>query len=223
MPAAPCTSGSMITACATSPSWATSRRSISPRWPGSALSVSNSSEAVERMEEVDAADRDRARSCRRGRHPQRHELQAPLLAALAPVLERHLERDLGGRGARVGVEDAREPGRRQLDQALGEAPSPGRCERPSIVLCAMRLSWSRTAASMRGWPCRADAPNDETPSMWRPPLHVDGIVPLARSTTIGSSSIHPRCWVNGCQRNVRSAATRSMRRSYSATGCTIAP
>jgi hypothetical protein len=47
------------------------------------------------VEQVDPADRHGADRVAVVGHPQRDELR-PLLAALAPVLERHLERDLGG-------------------------------------------------------------------------------------------------------------------------------
>ena len=91
-------------------------RSMAARSPGSALSGVEQQRAVERVEQVDPADRDRADRVAVVGHPRARRSGAPLLAALAPVLERHLERDLGGRGAGVRVEDAREPGRRELDQ-----------------------------------------------------------------------------------------------------------
>ena len=107
-----------------------------------------------------------SRSCRRGRPSAARRTSSPLLAALAPVLEGHLERDLGGGRAVVRVEDPRQPGRRELHQpprqldagtvATGRASSSAR----------RGPSWSRTAASMRGWPCPCTLHHsDETPSM----------------------------------------------------------
>jgi hypothetical protein len=73
--------------------------------------------AVERVEQVDPADRYGADRVAVVGHPQGDEPGAPLVAALAPVLEGHLERDLRGGRAGVGVEDAREAGWRELHQA----------------------------------------------------------------------------------------------------------
>ena len=73
---------------------------------------------VHRVEEVDAAHGHGADRVAVVGHLRARRSRAPVLPALAPVLERHLERDLGGRGAGVRVEDAREAGRRELHQPL---------------------------------------------------------------------------------------------------------
>ena len=72
------------------------------------------------VEEVDAADRDRADRVAVVGAGEGDELGPLLAAALAPVLERHLERDLDRGRARLGVEDAVEARRRDLDQPAGE-------------------------------------------------------------------------------------------------------
>ena len=81
--------------------------------------------AVHRVEQVDAADRHRADRVPVVGVAQRDEAGALGLAALLPVLERHLQRDLGGGGAAVGVEAAGEPGRRERGEALGELDGGG--------------------------------------------------------------------------------------------------
>ena len=48
-----------------------------------------------------------------------------LAAAVLPVLERHLEGHLDGRGAGVRVEDAREAGGRDLGEPGGQLGGPG--------------------------------------------------------------------------------------------------
>ena len=57
--------------------------------------------AVERVEEVDPADRDGADRVAVVRHPQGHEARA-FFAPLTPELERNLEGDLGGGAWRRG-------------------------------------------------------------------------------------------------------------------------
>ncbi len=70
------------------------------------------------VEEVDAADRDRADRVAVVGVAQVHERGPPrvLPTALLLELEGHLQRDLGRGRARLRVEDAREPRRRELDQ-----------------------------------------------------------------------------------------------------------
>ena len=77
---------------------------------------------IHRVEEIDPADGDRAERVAVVRVAKRDERGPPrvLAAALLPVLERHLQRDLGGRRARVGVEDAVQSGRRQINQPRGQ-------------------------------------------------------------------------------------------------------
>ncbi len=104
----------MITA-ATSPRVIAQQRLHGREVAGLGLERVEEQRPVHRVEEVDAAHRHRADSVAVVGHLERHEAVA-LLAALAPVLEGHLERDLGGRGARVRVEDAREARRGDLDQ-----------------------------------------------------------------------------------------------------------
>ena len=67
-----------------------------------------------------------------------------LAAALLPVLERHLERDLDRGRAGVRVEDPVQPRRGDLDQARAPARRRRGWERPSIVEWATRSSCSRT-------------------------------------------------------------------------------
>ena len=72
------------------------------------------------MEEVDAADRDRADRVAVIGHAQAHESRALLLALVAPPLEGHLEGDLGGGGPVVGEEHAAQAGRGEDDKPLRE-------------------------------------------------------------------------------------------------------
>ena len=72
------------------------------------------------VEEIDAADADRADGVAVIGLGEREELLLLGAAALPPVLERDLERDLDRGRAGVAVEDARQAGRRDLDQPLGE-------------------------------------------------------------------------------------------------------
>jgi hypothetical protein len=90
---------------------------------------------VERVEEVDPSHRDRADRVPVVGVAQRDEAGPPgiLAAGLLPVLERHLERDLGRGRAGVGVEDAGQAGRgelhqpfRQLDRRRVAEPEHGR-------------------------------------------------------------------------------------------------
>ena len=108
--------------------------------------------SVERVEEIDAADGDRAdgvavvgvlegdeaRSFRTG------------IARLLPVLKRHLERDFDGGRAGVGEEDMLEA-RAALSVASRPASScPGGWERPEHGAMRDPVELARTAASMRG-------------------------------------------------------------------------
>ena len=77
---------------------------------------------VHRVEEVDPAHRDGADGVPVVGVSQRHEAGAAAVGAalLLPVLERHLQRDLGGGGAAVRVEHAREARRGELHQPARE-------------------------------------------------------------------------------------------------------
>ncbi len=72
-----------------------------------------------RVEEVDAADRDRADRVAVVAVAQADEAGARL-AAMAPILKGHLQRDLGRRRAVVGEEHAGQAGRRDVDELLRE-------------------------------------------------------------------------------------------------------
>ena len=120
------------------------------------------------VEEVDAADRDRAQRVAVVGALEGDEAGPPaaLALALVPVLKRHLERDLDRGRPGLGVEDALEPGRRDLDQARRRAPRRPGWVSPSMVEWATRSSCSRTAASISGWrwPWTLHH-SEETPSM----------------------------------------------------------
>ena len=75
---------------------------------------------VERVEQVDAADRDGAEGVAVVSILEADEARALRLAALSPPLERHLQRDLDGRRAAVGVEHPAQTGRRKAEQPLGQ-------------------------------------------------------------------------------------------------------
>ena len=79
------------------------------------------------VEEVDAADRDRADRVAVVGVAQVDEGGAAgvLAAALLLVLEGHLQRDLDRGRAGLRVEDAGEPGGRDLDQAAGQLGRAG--------------------------------------------------------------------------------------------------
>ena len=104
------------------------------------------------VEEVDAADRDRADRVAVVGVAEVDEGGAPgvLAAALLLVLEGHLQRDLGRGRARVRVEDAREAGRRDLDQAARPARRRrvGEAEHRRVGDLAELLA---TAASIPAW------------------------------------------------------------------------
>ena len=151
MPAAPCTSGSTTTAAISSPCAASTRSSAA----GVARRARDGVEQqrpVERVEQVDAADRHRADRVAVVGVLEAHEARArgPRVGGLLPVLERHLERDLDRRRAAVGVEDAASSAgrRRASHQAPGQLLGAAGATSPSIVVCATRSSCSRTAASM---------------------------------------------------------------------------
>ena len=134
--------------------------------PGSRLPGVEEQRAVERVEELDAADRDRAERVAVVAVAQADEARAPPLAALVVELVGHLQRDLARRRAVVGEEDAAQARRARGRPGAWPARPPGAWERPSIVECATRSSWSLIAMSMAGWrwPCTLHH-SDETPSM----------------------------------------------------------
>ena len=117
------------------------------------------------VEELDAADRDRADGVAVVAAAERHELGARGVAAELVVLERHLERDLHRGRAGVGEEDAGEA-RRAGARTSSSAHSIDAVEaRPSRVEWATRSSCARTASSISGtrWPCTLHQ-SDDTPS-----------------------------------------------------------
>jgi hypothetical protein len=85
--------------------------------------------AERRVEEVDAAHRDRADGVAVVGVAQADEAGPLRLAAVLPVLERDLDGHFGRRRAVVRVEDALKPRGRQLGQALGELDG-GRMREP---------------------------------------------------------------------------------------------
>ena len=105
-----------------------SRRSRSSTSPGSAA-VRLEEQRADRSSGRGRCRRPRpSRSCRRGRRRSRQTnevLPDVLAAALLPVLEGHLQRDLDRGRAGVRVEDAGQPGRRDLDQAAGQLGGAG--------------------------------------------------------------------------------------------------
>ena len=171
IPAAPWTSGSMITAAIALAVLAEQRARRSAASPGSACSDVEQQRAVELVEEVDAADRDRADRVAVVGLAQADELGAPrLAAALLPVLEGHLERDLDGGRAVVGVEDAAQPGRARSHQPRGELDRPPGARGRASSSARRGRAASRIAASMRGWrwPWTLHQ-SDETPSRYAVP------------------------------------------------------
>ena len=122
--------------------------------------------AVERVEELDAADRDRAERVAVVAVAQADEARAPPLAALVVELVGHLQRDLARRSSRCRRRrrGCRPSGARSTRRLASLAA--GACERPSMVECATRSSWSLIAMSIAGWrwPCTLHH-SDETPSM----------------------------------------------------------
>ena len=133
--------------------------------PGSARVRLEEQRPVGRVEEVDAADRDRADRVPVVGVAQVDERGAAhvLAAALLPVLEGHLQRDLGRRRARVRVEDAAQPRRRDLDQARGQLGG-ARVGEPEhrrvgdlVELVAHRAVDERVAVAVDVAPERGDA------------------------------------------------------------------
>jgi hypothetical protein len=120
---------------------------------------------VGRVEEVDPADGDRAEGVAVVGVAEGDEAGAPrvLPAALMPVLERHLERDLRCRRPGVRVEDPAQPRRREVDQACGELRSGlvGEAEhggvRDPVELCPDRRVDPRVAMPVHVAPQRRDA------------------------------------------------------------------
>ena len=91
------------------------------------------------------------RRCRRGsRARSRRTACAPRLAAVAPVLVRHLEGDLDGGAAVVGVEDAAAaPGHRASSSSASSIA--GGCVTPA------KRTWSNVRGGLAQWrPSRAD-------------------------------------------------------------------
>ena len=142
-----------------------------------------------RVEELHAADRDRADRVAVVGVLEADERGPPhvLAAAVLPVLERHLQRDLDGGRARVRVEDAAEPGGRDLDQPRGELGGAGVGEAEhrrvgdAVELVADRLVDQRVAVAVDVAPQRRDAVEIAAP------VGVDQLVPSAASIISGSS------------------------------------
>ena len=117
------------------------------------------------VEQVDPADRDRADRVAVVRLAEAYERGAPaaLALALAPVLKRHLQRDLVRRRAGLGVEDAGEARRCQLDQPLRElgrarmGESEHRRVGDAIELVAQRLVDQRMSMAVHVAPQRGVA------------------------------------------------------------------
>src|SRR2546430_3410626 len=80
---------------------------------------------------------------------QGDEARSPraVVALLLPVLERHLQRDLGCRRAAVRVEDARKPLRRDLDQRSEEHTSE--LQSQSNLVCRLLLEKKKKTSVMR--------------------------------------------------------------------------
>ena len=161
--------------------------------PGVGLPGVEEQRAVERVEELDAADRDRADRVAVVAVAQADEAGAlgarPLVL---PPLEGHLQRDLDGGRAAVGVEDAREARRARGRPAAWPARSPaggsgrasssarrGRAGRGSRRRCAGGGGRGRCTTARRRRRCR------------RGPRCRRASCPAARSTTIGGSSAQP--------------------------------
>ena len=131
------------------------------------------------MEGLGVADADRAQRVAVVRLGERDEARAPRLAAQLPVLERQLERDLDRGGAGVGVEDARQRRRRQLDQPLGQhrRRHVGEAEhggvRDPVALRLERLVELALAVAVHVAPQRRDAVEVA------PAVGVDQVVALA--------------------------------------------
>ncbi len=117
---------------------------------------------VEGVEELDAAHGDRADRVAVVGVSQSDEA-GPALAALVPVLVGHLERDLGGGGAGVRVEDARQAGRSDLDEPSRQVDRRGVAEAEHggvgdpVKLVAQRGVDARMAVPVDVAPERGDA------------------------------------------------------------------
>ena len=208
MPAAPCTSGSTMTAATRSPCSSSSAR-MSAGSPGSACHVVEQQRPVEAVEELDPADRHRADRVAVVAVAQAHEARAPPLALLVPPLVGHLQRDLARRRPAVGVEDAPQAVRREIDEALGEADR-GRVREPEhrrvgdvVELVLDGQVDRRVAVAVDGAPQRRDAVDVGVAR------RVVERLSSAWSMTGKSSPAQPCCCVNGCQRTLRSRSWRS--------------
>ena len=123
-----------------------------------------------------------------------------LAASVLPVLERHLERDLDGRGPGVRVEDAVEPGGGDLDEPGGELGGPGVGEPQH-----RRVGDAVELLADRGVDLRVPVPVNVAPEGGdaveiAAPLDVDQLGPLRRLDHQRSSATQSRCCVKGCQR-----------------------
>ena len=187
-------------------------RARSAASPGSARVAVEEQRPVGGVEEVDAADRDRADRVAVVGVAEVDEGGAAdvLAAALLLVLEGHLQGDLGRGRAGVRVEDAGEPGRRELDQprrqlggaGVGEAEHRRVGDPVELVAhgarrcpggdgrgrCTRARRRRRGSAGRR---CRS------------------GRSPRRARSISGSSSTQPCCCVNGCQRWSRSSCAWS--------------
>ena len=167
MPAAPCTSGSTISAASSWPcaaqrrarasasAAARRRRRIMPALPAKdvrrrqAQRRANEQRPVEAVEGLASSRRRPRPACRRGT-PRRATRSG--CAASSPRSCQYwnamLERDLDRGGAGVGVEDARQPGRRELDEARRELDGAGRS--PGRAASSARRGRAGRAARRRG-------------------------------------------------------------------------
>ena len=182
MPAAPCTSGSTITAARLAPCSASVALGLGERGarappPGPCRAASGRRAAAsggpraatrgrdEAVEGLRVADADRAERVAVVRLDQRREARAPVRRRAA-----------AGTGARCGARprprSRRRRSRRRASARAGRSATSacassidGTLPSPSSVVCATRSSWARSAASRRGWrwPCTLHQ-SDDTPS-----------------------------------------------------------
>ena len=162
MPPAHCTSGSTITAAASSACRASSsrigskrrRERSSPALAGLAVVAVgrgrrdhiHQQRRVDLLVERDIADGQRAQRLAVIAVGERDEPLLRGLADIAPVVEAHLHGDFHRGRAVVGEEAARETRRRQAQSATPPDRSPARCVNPAKITC----SSSSSCAAHRG-------------------------------------------------------------------------
>ena len=169
--------------------------------PGVGLQRLEQQRAVGRVEEVDAADRDRADRVAVVGVLQRDEARAARLAGLLEVLVGDLQGDLGGGRAAVRIEDARQVARARSRSGARPSGSPararGRASSSARRGRAGRGSPGRSSgAGVRGRCTRARRRRRCT----RCPSMSISVQPWASAMIGASSASQPCCWVKGCQR-----------------------